>query len=170
MILACLLWSAAPASALSWQRYESEQGGFSVDLPGHPEINQKKSWFPAASFVSYVYRSWVEDGAFGLNHTDVPRAVLMLVGKPRIIQGTRKGLVEDVGGTEVSFRETRFLGRLAHELVYDMPPRNDMPPRRGRSMIFFRNKRLYVFSVEVTEDHPERDLNRFFDSVQILGD
>jgi len=37
-------------------------------------------------------------------------------------------------------------------------------------MIFFRDKRLYVFSVEVSEDHPEQDLTRFFESVNVWGD
>jgi hypothetical protein len=170
LLALCLLLSATPAAALSWSRFDSEQGRFSVELPGHPQVNEKKSWFPVASFVSYVYRSQVRDGVFGLNHTDVPGTIMMLVGKKRIIEGTRKGLVKDVQGTEVSFRETRFLGKPAHELVYDMPAQSDGRPVRGRSMIFFRNKRLYVFSVELSEDHPEDDLSRFFDSVQIWGD
>jgi hypothetical protein len=169
--LSIFLTSAAvPASSLEWKRFVSEQGGFSVEIPGTPEMKEKKTWFPMASFVSYAYRTWVSDGAFGMNHTDLPGAILMLVGKARIIQSTRKGLRKDVDATEVSFRETVFQDMPAHELVYDMPAQDDMPPRRGTATIFFHERRLFVFWVEVSAAHPEGNLTRFFDSVRIWSE
>jgi hypothetical protein len=166
----CLATSAAPAIALDWHRYESQDGDFSVELPGSPEIRQKKTWFPISSFVSDIYRTWIPHGAFGLNHTDLPGGVMMLAGKSKIIQATRTALVEDVDGTEVSFRETRFLDKPAHELVYDRPAHDDVPPLRGTATIFFRDKRLYVFWVEVGKDHPKSDLVRFFNSIRVADD
>jgi hypothetical protein len=166
----CIAISTSPAAALDWHRYESQDGDFSVELPGAPEIRQKKTWFPISSFVSEIYRTWIPRGAFGLNHTDLPGGVMMLAGKSKIIEATRTAMVEDADGTEVSFRETRFLDKPAHELVYDRPAREDVPPLRGTATIFFHDKRLYVFWVEVGEDHPKSDLVRFFDSIRVMDD
>jgi hypothetical protein len=168
LALCGLLAAASPASALDdWQRFDSEGGRFSIDMPAVPRTQEKKTWFPMASFVSHVYTSLVGDDAFGVNHTDIPRVVLALAGEKKILESTRNGLLEDMNATEISFRETRVGSLPARELVYDIPPAGDRPPLRGTATILFVGRRLYVFWAEVSQSRSLADLQRYFASVQI---
>jgi hypothetical protein len=174
LLLACsILWAsnaAAAQEADSWRPYESDAGGFSVELPAEPIVQEKKTWFPMASFISYAYRAIVGNDAFGMNHTDLPKAVTWIMPNSSILDSTRKGLLEDVNATEISYREVVFGNQPAHELIYDMPPQDGKPRLRGTATIFFREQRLYVFWAEVTPERPKADLERFFASVRIWQD
>jgi hypothetical protein len=154
----------------SWRTYDSKVGQFSVELPAEPVIEEKETWFPMASFVSYAYRATVGHDTFGMNHTDLPKALTWVVPNSRILESTRKGLREDVDATEISYEVVLFDNRPAHQLIYDMPPQDGKPRLRGTATIFFREQRLYVFWTEVTPSRPQRDLDRFFESVRIWKD
>ena len=63
-LVGCPLVSGVASGLDVWQRFRSERGNFSVQMPSPPEQQEKKRWFPIHSFVSSVYISLVGDDAF----------------------------------------------------------------------------------------------------------
>lgn len=168
LVVIGMLAAPWPAGALDdWKRFDSTGGRFSVEMPAVPRSQEKRTWFPMASFVSHVHTAFVGQDAFGVNHTDIPRMVYALAGEKKILESTRKGLLEDVNATEVSFSETSLGSLPARELVYDIPPQGDRPPLRGTATILFVGRRLYVFWAEVSQSRSLEDLQRYFGSVHL---
>ena len=122
-LLGCLLVSGVGRASASgpeaWQRFRSDRGNFSVELPSPPEERQKKRWFPVHSFVSHVYTSSVGEDAFGVNHTDLPRLALFFASQSKIFSSTRDGFLEDSFATETSFAKTERDGQPARFLGID---------------------------------------------------
>ena len=170
LIATGLVLTSVASAADDWRGFESEVGRFSVDLPGKPKQLKKERWFPISSFVSRVYKTYVGDDIFGVNHTDIPGAALFFAGKKKIFDSTRDGFLEESKATEVSFEKTDFVGRSGRELVYDIPAEGDHPPLRGLARMCFEGNRLYVFYAEVSESRASTDVERFFGSIQISGE
>jgi hypothetical protein len=170
-LAACLvagLAHATPAPAIEdWRSFDSEIGRFRVDLPGTPGETQKERWFPVSNFVSRVYKVFVGEDIFGVNHTDIPGAALFFASEKKVFNSTRDGFLEDSNATEVSFTETDVVGRPGRELIYDIPAQGDQPALHGRALMCFEGNRLYVFYTEVTRSRAQADLDRFFDSIRI---
>jgi len=64
---------------------------------------------------------------------------------------------------------TRFAGRDARELLYDIPASDSSPPLRGTARMFFDQNRLYIVWTEVTERVPKHELDRYFGSLQLAN-
>lgn len=171
LLIAAGLTLASPAVAADdWRAYETEVGRFKVDLPAEPKQLKKERWFPVSSFVSRVYKAYVGDDIFGVNHTDIPGAALFFAGKKKIFDSTRDGFLEESKAREVSFEKADFVGRPGRELVYDIPAQGGQPRLRGKARMCFEGNRLYVFYAEVDESRAQTDIDRFFDSIEISGD
>jgi hypothetical protein len=171
LLIAATLALASPAMATDdWRAFETEVGRFKVDLPAEPKQLKKERWFPVSSFVSRVYKAYVGDDIFGVNHTDLPGAVLFFAGKKKVFNSTRDGFLEESKATQVSFEKADFVGRPGRKLVYDIPAQGRYPALRGLARMCFEGNRLYVFYAEVSESRAQTDIDRFFDSIEISDD
>lgn len=169
-VVACTSALVLATSALAdddWRTFESKVGLFSVDMPGEPTEMMKERWFPMADFVSRVYKVFVGDDIFGVNHTDIPGAAMFFAGKKTVFNSTRDGFLEDSNATVVSFAESDLVGRPGRELIYDIPAQGDQPALRGRAIMCFEGNRLYVFYTEVTKSRAQADIDRFFETIRI---
>jgi len=161
---------SSPAGAFEWRSFTPDEGGFRLDLPALPSVEEIRKGVPMFTFRSTAYRADVGPDGFGVNHTDLPRTVALLVPRGRILEATRRGLIEEASAVEVAFRKIRFAGREARELIYDRPAQGDKPPLRGIARIFFQGSRLYIFWVEASQGLPAAVRERFFASVRVDDD
>jgi len=164
MTHACL---AIEVDGSDWRTFESAAGRFSVDMPAAPLEETKGKRFLIANFVSRVYKAFVGDDTFGVNHTDLPRVVMIFATKNKIFRSTRDGFLEDSNARELSFDEVQATGRAARKLIYEIPRLEGKTPLLGKAIMLFEGNRLYIFFVEATEERAESDLQRFFGSIEI---
>jgi len=164
--LALVLVSAAGADP-AWQVFTPEDLSFRVELPASPTTERKERWFPVSRFVSTVYKARRGQNVFGVNHTDIPGAILFVVRKKTILETTRKGFLESSGAREISFTPTQVDGRPAGELVYSIPATGERPKQRGTARMLFVGKRLFIFYTELAGSTPEEESLRYFASIRI---
>ena len=158
---------AALPNLEGWKLFRADDGAFEISMPIPPTTERKERWFPMADFVSTVHRAQVEDDLFGMNYTDLPRVALWFTSNNGIFEGARDGFIEDSNATEVSFEETEYAGHKARELVYDIPAMDGKPPLRGRAMMFFEGKRLYIVYAEVTQAVSPAQIDHYFGSLRL---
>jgi len=167
-LVAALL--AFPATAeLEWAPFTPADTSFRVDLPGKPEIETRERWFPASSLVSTVYKVRRDGDIFGVNHTDLPGAILFVTSNRYILKSTREGFLESSAATEIAFEKSELDGLPAHRLLYAIPAGEDHPAQRGTAMMLFVDKRLFIFYAEMDErsdpKQAESQAQRFFRSI-----
>ncbi|MDE0886810.1 MAG: hypothetical protein OSB70_14890 [Myxococcota bacterium] len=169
-LLAAALANKALGDA-AWQPFTAGDASFRVDMPGSPEVDTRERWFPASRFVSTVYKVRRGADAFGVNHTDLPGAVLFVTSNRYILKSARDGFLESSRATEISFTKSELDGHPAQELIYNIPAYDNNPAQRGTAKLLFVGKRLFIFYTEmnVSADPKQtvEEVQRFFLSVEL---
>jgi hypothetical protein len=168
LIVLCL---AHPALAdAPWTPFTAQDASFRVDMPGSPTLETRERWFPASRFVSTVYKVRRGADVFGVNHTDLPGAVLFVTSNRYILKNARDGFLESSLATEISFEKSEVDGHPARQLIYDIPADAENPAQRGTAKLLFVGKRLFIFYAEMdARADPEQsaqEVQRFFRSIK----
>lgn len=166
-LLVALLATTAGGDS-TWKPFVPEDGSFRVEMPGAPQQETRERWFPASRFVSTVYKVRREGDVFGVNHTDLPGAILFVTSDRYILDTTREGFLESSQATQLAFEASEVDGRPARELLYAIPATADNPAQKGTARLLFVDKRLFIFYAEIREQGgSEDDVLRYFSSIRI---
>ncbi len=169
LLLALLCWIpiATPTQAdRDWRAFEPSGGLFRLQMPGVPTTTLKKRGLPMARFKSSVYKTLLDENAFGVNITSIPRALTLVVPETSLINRARNGFLEDAKATEISFQTREIGGERGKFLVYAIPAAGSRPRQRGSAWFLFKQNRLMIFYAEVDVSIPEADVQRYFDSIR----
>jgi len=168
LLLSLLLSLLAPAFASAeWTDFVPKDRSFRVEMPGTPTITTRERKFLISNFFSTVYRAQRGADVFGVNHTDIPKPILMVTSNAYILKSTRDGFLESSGASEVSYEASEVDGRPAGELVYTIPAGDDHPAQHGTARLLLVGNRLFIFYTEVTRDVSEAEVRRYFGSIRI---
>ena len=96
-------------------------------MPDTPSVTHRDRDLVVARFVSTVYKTHRGSDTFGVNHTDIPKAILMVTSDRYILKSTRDGFLESSGALEVSFEPSQVDGQSAGELRYRIPAGDEHP-------------------------------------------
>jgi len=169
-IAACLLvgFLSAPGRAdTGWITFEAPDASFRVVMPGDPTLETRERWFPLSRFVSRVYKARQGSDVFGVNHTDIPAAILFVTPDKTILDATRKGFLESSEAREISFSAGELDGRPAWALHYAIPDRDPLPAQIGNARMLFVGRRLFIFYTELSSKESEEASRRYFESIRI---
>jgi hypothetical protein len=169
-LAACLLisfLSAAGRAEPGWIAFEPPDASFRVEMPGEPTLETRERWFPLSRFVSRVYKTRRGGDVFGVNHTDIPGAILFVTPDKAILDATRRGFLESSEARELSFAPAEVDGRPAWKLLYAIPARGPMPAQTGTAKMLFVARRLFIFYTELAPGSSQAESRRYFASIRI---
>jgi hypothetical protein len=169
-IAACLLVGFLSVSGRAdpgWITFEPPDASFRVEMPGDPTVETRERWFPLSRFVSKVYKARRGNDVFGVNHTDIPAAILFVTPDKAILDATREGFLESSEARELSFAAGEVDGRPAWALHYAISHRDPIPAQNGTARMLFVGRRLFIFYTEVSSEESEEASRRYFESIRI---
>ncbi|MEW6494141.1 MAG: hypothetical protein AB1589_16755 [Cyanobacteriota bacterium] len=150
-----------------WKSFSSEEGGFTVLMPGSPtedqrDINTKVGAVPINLF--YVARP--NEALYGVAYADLPKDVsLNSLDINQLLNSFASGFAQGSGGRIVSQKTIR---------IGDFPGREIRLQYQqgeiGRGRIFLANKRLYqVVVITSKESSLTKSIEGFFKSFRIVN-
>jgi hypothetical protein len=155
--------SPASSSALAdWIEYRSAEGGFTVLLPGEPEVNTQLTDTDAGSVELTMALTEMDNYAAGVSFNDIPAAAQ--ADPDALLQGGRDGAAANLNGTVISDKPIELNGYPGIEFVVETPGDLQYVAR-----VFIVNDRLYQVLFLAAKDDIERfDVQAFFDSFTLL--
>ena len=166
-VLSLLLLPCSAIANLEWTAFAPEDGSFQVEMPGVPTSTTRERRFLVSHFFSTVYRAQRGADIFGVNHTDIPKAILLVTSNSYILKSTREGFLESSSASEVAYEASEVDGQSAGELTYSIPAGDDHPAQSGTARLLLVGNRLFIFYAEVTPTASEAEVRRYFRSIRI---
>jgi hypothetical protein len=156
---------AGEAQKSGWKAFQSQEGGFSVLMPGTP-VEQEQSVDsrigPIRSRMFFVDRGV---SGFIVGYDDYPEAVLKQDPK-RLIDGKRDAIVAGMGGKLLDQRALKQDEYPGQEIAAEMPDGSVYKAR-----MFLVRRRLYLAAAVVPEAQADsEDVKTFLDSFKVTTD
>lgn len=156
---------AQPGLAAEWQRYRSQPGRFTVDLPGTPRISRREEHSLVGEIASVEYLVELGDLELRVEHHDVPTLARWFVSESGLLARAQEDLVQGEQARVLQAEELRSDGRLLREVRY----RQTAPDGRdGRAHLLMLGNRLYVLAALYPRGSGgDPALERFFGSFEV---
>jgi hypothetical protein len=152
----------APAPpADPWREYAPEGAGFTVMMPGVPEVEEQTQRTPRGEIVVHTYGVWFGDAFFAVMHTDLPAGMSKDEDVERLLDGGVQGAVQVA--RLVSQKNVELDGRKGREIVAE---------RNAQGLVLTLHARIYaadnrIFSIIATAEkgsEPWAAMKRFLES------
>jgi hypothetical protein len=158
--------SSAPTSRSTlkdWIEYRSDEGGFTLLLPGEPEVNTQLTDTDAGSVELTMALTEMSNYAAGVSFNDIPAGAQ--ADPDTLLQGGRDGAAANLNGAVISDKPIELNGYPGLEFVVETPNNLHYVAR-----IFIVNDRLYqVLFLAARDDIAQFDVQAFFDSFKLLN-
>jgi hypothetical protein len=130
----------------AWVSFQSEDAGFSIELPTNPTASTLTTSSFIGDVTSHLFTSWEGNVKFTVDYSEIPRFALDFAGAATIYDHAR--------------------GALLKQLLYDTPPVPGKPEMYGAANLFLVGDRLYVADAAVPAGASEADAKRFLESIR----
>lgn len=164
LIVPCLFLAAfsAPTHAVdvdAWQRFTSEEGRFSIMMPGHPTMSLKRDETPVGEVISRIYTYENTTISLTAEYSDLPGVAVIFGGRKRIYSKSRDAFLEDAKGHEVASLDIRFGAYRGRELIYETAT------QYGKARFILIGKRLYVLQAAMDKGVEDKSpIDRYFET------
>ena len=151
-----LLFTTA-LEASTWKVFTSAEGGFSILMPGNPELHENIHKSFVGAIRENTYSATTKDGGYSVEYSDLPGLAVDLAGSGTILDKAKAGVLKDNGGAETSFNSISLRKHPGKELSFQIPGKDS-----GKARFFLVEKRLYVLVATSSNlVHVETFLNSF---------
>ena len=152
----------------AWRKYVSEQGGFSIQLPGEPDVETDRVPTGAGEVDLHLYVVETEEKtAYFVSYTDYPRSVVSKSDPYRILAGAREATIRAQNGTLNSLYRLRLRDHPGMEFMADVVVGGRNAVLWARS--YMVGRRLYqTFVMAYKGREPFEEMERFFRSFRLL--
>ncbi|HWP60408.1 MAG TPA: hypothetical protein VNL14_21105 [Candidatus Acidoferrales bacterium] len=150
---------------LKWKEFRSDEGGFSVLMPGTPTPQPQRVNSPAGAIDLYMFVVAHDGAEYMVAYNDYPETMVKGTNPEKVLDGARDGIIANVRGrllSETKITLQQFPGR---ELKLSLPE----GARALQTRLYFVKNRLYQVGVlAVEKDLSSRDIVKFLDSFRLL--
>jgi hypothetical protein len=155
----------ACGGAVGWREFRSNEGGFSIMMPGRPEEQSQKTATAFGTIESRVFLVEYKGAGYLLNYADYPPEIVQDSPEDVILDGVSLGVVAQSGGTLISSAAIRLGEYTGRELEINSPAGGSVLMVR----IYLVGTRIFQLSVvsELRVNNSE-DLAQFFNSFELL--
>jgi len=173
-VIACVLLLLAVGTLLAgcggkadWTEFKSEEGGFSILMPGAPTEETQTQATELGDIDIHMFTYEEKDVAYIVGYNLLPAAILELSSADPMLDGACEGQVSSVNGTEVS-RQTISLGAYpGRELEIRVDDADGIKTLHTR--IYLVEDKLYQVLVVGGEDQSgAEDTIKFLDAFKLL--
>jgi hypothetical protein len=171
--LALALVIAAQAGAApkpAWKLFTSEEGGFSVLMPGEPVEQRKSVPSPDGPVELINHSARLGQGVCLVNMTPLAEAALKR-GRDALLKDARAAVARIMPGKVVKERVIELDGHPGVELVIDAPAAEKMPSGATiKVRCYLVEKRLLqVMALIPKGQGSSKEVAKFFDSFGLIG-
>lgn len=162
-----LIFSLVPASSAQsagWSPLKSQDGNFSVLMPGTPSYQQDDRKSFVGNIVTHIWSLKTKNGEFSASYSDLPGIAVDLGGEGTIFDKSKKGLLKENGGAEQSFVETRVAGFPAKTLSFSVAASS----ATGQANFILVHKRLYVLTASQGPAGNAGNVSKYLNSFKLL--
>lgn len=160
--LACMLPMAGTAQA---ERLAPEEHPFSVEVPGKTEHREQSRSIGIGTVTSENYVINDPGNAIFVSIITLPGFASAFTPNSVIYNQTRDGMLEDIGGRQLEFRDFERDGREGKLLLYEIADAGS-GKRQGRAEFFRVSKSMYLFAAHGDEEKKDMRAD-FFASLKI---
>ncbi|MDL1871621.1 hypothetical protein FBR05_05405 [Deltaproteobacteria bacterium PRO3] len=168
VVIFVALWLAAfalwPAAAeAKWQTFTPPEGGFSIAMPGKPQLTQSvhKSFVGAVKESTYTIKAG--GVTYSASYSELPGIAVTLGGSRTIFNKAKDGLLKEAGGSENAFNEISLGKSEGRELSFTLNGGG-----AGKARFFLVDKRLYVI-VASGPTGAAAGIGKFLNSFKLLS-
>jgi hypothetical protein len=104
-----------------WQVFVSQEGGFSVRLPGDPAPGVQTVPTAAGTLTLHTFLYQNESSGYYVGYADYPAGLVQGANTKRLLDGARDGAVAMVHGTLLSEQDVTLAGMPARQVVIQAP-------------------------------------------------
>ena len=158
-------------TALDWQLYKSETGGFTVKFPGTPVVDQQPAKRGPITYTRNTHTLSAQSFVFHLEYSEFPKGQsepsALLAGGISALKHT----VQGDGGRLLQESAISRTGCEGREATFLFEPKRPNNPQFWHGRVFASGDRFYVLVFTADDDSPAaREVGRtFLDSFNIPG-
>lgn len=166
MFIVALGVSSYSSAAEEWKEFRSQEGRFSVLLPGTP--TEGKESVDTALGPIEVHKFMIQvssELACGVVYNDYPEAIVWQVNQAQLLDIVRDGVVQSVQGKLRSERKVPLTSSPVREIVVDVGEEGTI-----RARLYLVEQRGYqVMAITGHNKESSKDVEKFLDSFKLLG-
>jgi hypothetical protein len=146
-----------------WQEFLSDDGNFSVMMPGHPSRQKNVDATRVGHIAENIYTWKSDDLTVTAEYSDLPGVAVFLGGHVAIYKRSRNAFLENVQGAEIAFDPITVEGYDGRELVYKTPM------LFGKVLFLLVHERLYVMQGVVPSGGNKTRIDQFLRTFRLLN-
>lgn len=145
--------------------YRSDEGSFSILLPGKPNRTVQKIETSVSPLEFVMYQAGSDEIGFIAGYVDYPDMMFENVDIEKMLDGARDGAVQNVKGKLLNEKVLDFHGNPGRELEIEVPNKATL-----KSRIILIDCRLYqIMAVSDSKSTLNANCPKFFDSFKVDG-
>ncbi|NJP04393.1 MAG: hypothetical protein HC837_01540 [Chloroflexaceae bacterium] len=149
-----------------WIEFSSEEGGFTVMMPGTPEEGSQDVGTDAGQMGLATYQFTTDAAAYTVMFSDFPEDMIGAVDPQELLLGGQEGALTSLDGELISEREVDLDGYPGREIVAEAQVGGIDAILKGR--FYLVDNRLYQTLVIGQQDAvDEEDIDYFLDSFSL---
>jgi len=142
----------AAGNPAAWRTFTSEEGGFSILLPGSFTLTHPAEATPIGRIGENLYTLDTKEADFSVEYSDLPSIAVDFESREGLYFKAKERMIQVLGGHEISFQPVEISGYPGKELSYEAPGSEKKKPVEGRARFLLVDKRIYVISVSGPAD------------------
>jgi hypothetical protein len=145
--------------------YRSDEGRFSILLPGEPERMVQKVDTPFGALELIMYQAGSKKIGFMVGYADYPQKMFESADIEKMLDDARDGAVQNIQGKLIDEKVLDFHGNPGRELEIKVPNKATI-----KSRIILIGTRLYqVMVVSESKSALRKNCPKFFESFKVDG-
>lgn len=163
LTLLLLVVFSAYKSAASWKEVYSDEGSYTILMPGNPQEQSQVANTEIGSIETHFFFVQQGDTEFFVTYTEYPYSYIQNNNSDDILDRARELSVTNLGGLLLKEEHLILLDKFpGRELTIDIPKRAFM----SRIRVFLVNNKLYQLAVSFPQEKEQTvsaDVEKFFD-------
>ena len=144
--------------------YSSDQGRFSVLMPGNPKKDTHSIQSPIGTIVLYSFSVEKADIVYTVAYIDYPGSAVKRMDPDQLLDNARNGALQKAGGNLLSEKKIDYNGYSARELEFEVKGGLGL----GKAVHLLADNRLYqVMAIGLKLTFPSETVQEFIDSFEM---
>jgi hypothetical protein len=166
LVLALVTILLVGCGSTSWKTFTSDEGGFSVSLPGTPTQDSQAVNTAIGNIMMYTFMIELSESAYMVAYSDYPDSLVNQTPADILLSGARDGAVGNVQGRLVNETYLSLQGHPGRELLIETAGAEAF----ARVRIFLVGNRMYQVMALTTSqsDSQTEEITNYLNSFHLV--
>ena len=154
------------ANFSSWHEFKPDDGRFSIQFPSTPTLRTTHQESIIGDVTNPIFVAKTINSSYGVDYSDLPGFALSFISRDTLYSHATGALLKKTLGKLLSSTDIQYHGHTGKHLIYDIPPRPDVPAMYGEAYLFLVNRRLFVIDATAPADTSRPQVEHFLNSLR----